>query len=425
MSTPGGIPSQPLADHLKDYADYYEPWLNATAGQSSAGANPSAQQPTPQAVISALTGNAGAGPSSVPLNNQQQPAAPPQATPGAGPSSVPLNNQQQPAAPPQATPGAGPSSVPLDLNKRLPVPDDLNKRLPVPNGPGVQVNSENRRLYKGNSTVTPHISIYGTPEFHAETNNALKKISEGPDGEGQKLINGFRRPARKGKRLTIVETGQSQSQTIAKLNEQQAARSKYRRFGETQKEDAATKLAQKGFLRIKSLKGEGANAETSWNPYRKLELDDQGRPTEYADDETGENSKSYLTLANQMIHARRIVRGTYSGSPQDTDRQNPSTPAGQEEMRAIGLNTNRVSENSIRRENSEPERSQYAPANAGLSLDQIRALNPEQLQAIIPEEVKARMREKAQQSGTTPAAGTSQQTPAAAGQAGPSEGPSS
>lgn len=70
------------------------------------------------------------------------------------------------------------------------------------------------------------------------------------------------------------------------------------------------------------------------------------------------------TMAHELVHALYIMEGESMG--QQGDRYDPSSPAGQEEFRAVGIDqfayhlTGKPSENSIRSELGLPLRTQYA-----------------------------------------------------------------
>ncbi len=116
--------------------------------------------------------------------------------------------------------------------------------------------------------------------------------------------------------------------------------------------EKANQLAQKRAL---GLKGEGSAATIDWNAEQGLVLDENGVPIS-ADDP----SKSYLALAHEMIHASRIVKGTFTGG--NGDPYDPASAAGKEELRAVGLGeyqNKTPSENSIRQEHNEPLRTAY------------------------------------------------------------------
>lgn len=96
-------------------------------------------------------------------------------------------------------------------------------------------------------------------------------------------------------------------------------------------------------------KGPGTSVEVTWNPYSSLALNAQGIPTgmSYQDDST-----SFIGLAHELVHAYRILRGTYLGGSNI-----------KEETRATGIGdsaSKKFSENSIRAEHSLPRRNAYS-----------------------------------------------------------------
>lgn len=227
--------------------------------------------------------------------------------------------------------------------KPLPPPPAYNK--PLPSLPA----------FTGASTEAPHMQIEGTQEFHDSVNSALKKLKTVPDG--RKLLSGFKRPSGKGNTVTITEVNHGTPYARPRLSE--AQKSKYGNPNAHEENKKANELAQKrGFGR----KGQGASAEVGWSSTQALDLDSEGRPK--IKDGVGTVDKpeeAHLALAHELIHARRIVKGTFTGGP--GDRHDPSTPEGKEEDRAVGIgsrrNASRISENSIRRQFDQPLRTQY------------------------------------------------------------------
>lgn len=107
-------------------------------------------------------------------------------------------------------------------------------------------------------------------------------------------------------------------------------------------------------------KGEGTSAMVDWNTSQGLTLDTDGVPLSTCD-----SSKAYLGLAHELIHAYRMLKGTFTTDPNGDsgDRYRNGTGAAKEERRAVGLDefaNKKPAENSIRRENTEPERTAYA-----------------------------------------------------------------
>jgi NleD-like pathogen effector protein (putative zinc metallopeptidase) len=210
--------------------------------------------------------------------------------------------------------------------------------------------------YEAPSPLATHISVLGDAIFHHRVNIALTKLSLAPSG--RKLINDFWQAAQQGNELTISQTNADNIVTSARFNEKQAA--KYPNFGLTEENIKASQLARKRYL---GLKGQGANAVITWNPNKSLRLNAAGQPLKLL---ATDPSESHLILAHELIHARRIVKGTstiYNKNQTNEARNDPSTPLGKEELRAVGIgsksNEERVSENSIRKELGYPLRTSY------------------------------------------------------------------
>jgi len=166
------------------------------------------------------------------------------------------------------------------------------------------------------------------------------------------MIDDLSGPARKGNTVTI-QSG-LKSATYAHLNP--AQRQRYPAMDYKQQSDKATQLAQKKMLGIK---GEGANAEILWAPKQALRLNPDGQPTGIKDDDN--EQESHLVLAHELVHARRLVKGTSTAG--SSSRYDPKSPAGKEEQRAVGIgkpsNLTRPSENSVRQELGFPLRTAY------------------------------------------------------------------
>jgi hypothetical protein len=203
---------------------------------------------------------------------------------------------------------------------------------------------------KVSSQVASHIDISyddrHQPDFPNKVERALTLIKSG--SSGNQLIDDLKAPATKGKRVTIRAAASNTSArpvlTTAQAHRFQIPDDEFDR----RNNEKATELAQKRSLR----KGEGSAATIDWNTDQGLQLR-EGVPIG-----VGDPNKAWLALAHEMIHARRITSGTYTGGT--SDRYDPSSPAGKEELRAVGLDGKTPSENSIRAEHGEPLRKAYA-----------------------------------------------------------------
>jgi hypothetical protein len=161
----------------------------------------------------------------------------------------------------------------------------------------VGINKDPYGRFEAPSTIAPHVNVHGTEEYHNQVNSAMQKTMQAPSGK--KMIDELKKSARKGNTVTIRDGANSAA--CARLNDKQQGSYSDLSFGE--KNDKAIELAQKKTL---GRKGEGANAEVTWNPKQALRLNDQGRPI----DANGDPAESHLALAHELVHARRIVKGT-------------------------------------------------------------------------------------------------------------------
>ena len=167
-----------------------------------------------------------------------------------------------------------------------------------------------------------------------EAENALNKIASRPSGAT--LLNKLDTLANKGRVTILVGASGTDMKNIARPVPQAhiSTRAKLLRF----------------------LGSNRSDAHVEWNPERALTLDDDGHPT----GRERNPDKAYLSLAHELVHAYRIVNGSYTGH--DGPGTDPSTPKGKEELRAVGLGEfakRPFSENTIRAEQGEPLRTSY------------------------------------------------------------------
>lgn len=211
-------------------------------------------------------------------------------------------------------------------------------------------------MTKINSNVAPHIDMeYENrlyPDYPDKVNQALDRLKAGRTG-GQ-LLDNLASLSRNGKKVTIRPTTGSATTRAALTEAQQASRPRI--AGDDRDplhNKAAVTLAQPRFFG--RIKGSGARAIIHWNPDQSLDVDEQGRVSSSNDER-----RSYLVLGHELVHANRILKGTYTGG--SGDRYDPATPAAREERRAIGIGEfdgKTPSENSIRQEHGEPLRKKY------------------------------------------------------------------
>ena len=203
-----------------------------------------------------------------------------------------------------------------------------------------------------NSEVVPNFSInydeFTHPEGHVKVDNALTMLAS--KANGLSLLEALNNNCSSSKgRAVEIKLITGQSKTAAFLTYEQ--RQKYN----ISKDDID--LNNSKAIEVLHKKGKGTSATISWDPEVALDMDEHGYPSLVYNAE-----KSYLVLAHELVHAHRILKGTYTGGK--GDRQVSSTPAGKEELRAVGLGKykhEKISENGIRAEHGEPIRKHYNP----------------------------------------------------------------
>ncbi|MFV8513131.1 XopG/HopH/AvrPtoH family type III secretion system effector [Ralstonia pseudosolanacearum] len=104
--------------------------------------------------------------------------------------------------------------------------------------------------------------------------------------------------------------------------------------------------------------GEGASVIVSWSmSHSSMTFSANGSPTGTCPSNTDKVSQ----LAHELVHAKHMVAGTWKG--RWGDDRDPTTSAGKEELRAVGLGkyaeTGEPSENAIRAEHGLPLRRKY------------------------------------------------------------------
>jgi hypothetical protein len=184
---------------------------------------------------------------------------------------------------------------------------------------GVDIQPLERELAKIDSHF-PGIKIEYDPKTHPDfplqVNNTLQRIKDGgPSGE--QLINDFSTYSSKRDHQVIIRpTGNPLiSGCNPELSDRQAGNWK---MNQTNNAVLANQFAQKRSFGPVRLKGPGANAGVQWAPGQR-------------------NEESLANLAKELVHARRIVKGTYIGGPQNGDPNDPGSKASKEERRALGF----------------------------------------------------------------------------------------
>jgi hypothetical protein len=205
-------------------------------------------------------------------------------------------------------------------------------------------------------STMPHIHIKYDETFECDfpgkVNKALEKIHEGETG--RRLIEELKPFAEDGKYVSIKRT-MAMTNATPILTKSQEAKYGIDEDKVIASNDKASKLAQKTALSS----GTGTAVEIRWNPIIGLVLNKDGAPIA-----TNNAEKSYLALAHELVHARRIVKGTYTGAV--GSKYDPHSPAGKEELRAVGIGkfkNKAPSENSIRAEHGETLRTSYPRQN--------------------------------------------------------------
>jgi Effector protein len=212
------------------------------------------------------------------------------------------------------------------------------------------------------SYATPFAGIYvtGRPDetsFPGEAAAALRKVALGPSGKN--LLNDIAANSQgpQGKHVSIV-SGHSPATRALLTDTQATARGMHQNdFSVDQNEIAVAAAVKKSVLGVNFANGAGAKAEITWNPDLSLQLNPEGLP--YRELESG-LGQSHVTLAHELVHALHYMKGDakLGGNPLDE-----SSPAGKEELRAIGLGKYAklpFSENSIRQEHGLPLRTRFA-----------------------------------------------------------------
>lgn len=189
------------------------------------------------------------------------------------------------------------------------------------------------------------------PSFHGKVEKALSFIDDGPTG--QKLLARLDRTRTLGKTVTIREADQSATRPVGRAMPS----------GEIAVSDAeANKAAQK---RAFGRKGAGSDAVIDWNA-----------------DEKG----AYTRLGRELVHAKRITTGTYTGGTESGDPADPDSKAALEEQRAVGIAkyANKTpSENSIRKEHKLALHEKTSSSAAVVALRSPETVAPDISQAFI------------------------------------------
>ncbi|MDN4064212.1 MULTISPECIES: XopG/HopH/AvrPtoH family type III secretion system effector [Ralstonia solanacearum species complex] len=194
-----------------------------------------------------------------------------------------------------------------------------------------------------------------------DANQALDIINSGRTGN--QLLSGLSALCQQRRhKITLHELGQNEEPSAKPvLSRHQIEQYEPSNFRENR--DQACELAGKtnGWLGRKN--GEGSSVIVGWSmSHSSMVFNQNGSPTGTCPSETDKISQ----LAHELVHAKHMVAGTWKGGEGEKgDERDPTTPAGKEELRAIGLGkyayseTGEPSENSIREENGLALRRKY------------------------------------------------------------------
>ncbi|RLM19064.1 type III effector HopH1 [Brenneria alni] len=192
--------------------------------------------------------------------------------------------------------------------------------------------------------------------YKSEAEDALDIINSGPSGRA--LLDKIAKlSSSKDRKVTLKELEiNSKPYSLPVLTSWQL--DKYNPSSFRENTEIAKGLAVQGVF----TKGEGASAIIGWAPdIASVRLNQNGSPTGVG---TGRDDK-ITSLAHELVHVRHILSG--SSMAWQGDRYDPSSRAGKEESRAVGIGnyryskTGKPSENSIRAEHNLPLRSKYKP----------------------------------------------------------------
>ncbi len=223
-----------------------------------------------------------------------------------------------------------------------------------------------------NVNIKIEYKLGDTTDFAAKTDQALERIYRGgPTGKkllDQLSVNAAGTPDLAKRKVIIQPPAYPGQEPVTHPDLTGAQRQRVTPGNDPGK--YAMNLAQKGFIK----KGEGTSARITWDPHVAVDLElDQDRtagvPVGLKEDP--DRQESHFVLGHELVHGRRILKGTYtgpSGTNTDPHRHDPKTPEGKEELRATGIEqfkNKTPSENSIRREQGAPLRKTYAAQKAG------------------------------------------------------------
>ena len=209
------------------------------------------------------------------------------------------------------------------------------------------------------SSSSSRASTSGSHRFHSAADAALTDINS--VSSGRKLLQSIAQKASGGeKKVTIQSVSGSRSAgTQAVLTRSQL--NSYQPSSFRENVSIATALSEKSGWS----KGKGSSAIIEWNSDRSsIQLNGNGSPMGFVD---GGDSDRVSVLSHELVHAKHILSGTRKANYEPSRRYDPSSSAGKEEARAVGIGkyayskTGKPSENSIRQERGLPLRKYYGP----------------------------------------------------------------
>ena len=207
------------------------------------------------------------------------------------------------------------------------------------------------------SSIEPSIIIEANNEQDASNVDvALSRIKTTESGKS--LLKAITQNSSSDKQVTIRNNGFDLNNTIPQLSEKQLKKYQSQiNEGHQTNEDFARQLS----LKRKYTKGEGTSALVTYNP-NVIDLCVKGTdhfvPMNYMDPNTPFRNND-MTLYSFLVHAMRILKGTYTDDLSENGHDD-------EEIRAIG---NRqyadepISENAFRKEKNYPLRAYYETDN--------------------------------------------------------------
>lgn len=188
----------------------------------------------------------------------------------------------------------------------------------------------------------------GEDEFGRLVGRTLEEIGSRPSGG--RLLEDLAAVSRRSGKRVLIQKSDSYSRTLPVLDPIQDEKLKPKTISEN------VALASQFARKYGGVRGEGANAVVMWNPLDKVDVDENGVAT-FRPGTGGEP----FALGHELIHAKRFMKG--NAEIPEGDRQDPSSPRGREEARAIGLgefSDRATSENALREEHGLRLRTSHA-----------------------------------------------------------------